>query len=104
MPIHKTRRTSADDSEHFFLAIDPMKFCDPQNFQQELRTTLDEIRDLPRTDPDNPVRIPGDRGALSFEKYSQEGIPVHRSIVEELRMKAEQMKLAHPFESPSNQD
>jgi len=93
MPIHKKRRTDAEDSQHFFLALDPAKFCDIEKFQWELRSTLDEIRDLPPINPKEPVRIPGDRGAACYADAMESGVPIHQSVAEEIRAAAFKKKI-----------
>lgn len=93
MPIHKRRRVDAEDSQHFFLALDPSKFCDVAQFQGELQSTLDKIRDLPPERESTPVRIPGDRGNACYADAIEHGIPVHRSIADEIRNLAEKKKI-----------
>jgi len=88
MPIHKTRSTDAEDSQHFFLALNPERFCDVEKFNQEIQTTLDKIRALPPLDPDHPVRIPGDRGAADHAEYLRDGIPLQSGIAQELKDRA----------------
>lgn len=97
MPIRKQRRVDAEDSQHFFLALDPSKFCDVDKFQNELTSTIDQIRALPPTDPDNPVRIPGDRGASRYEDAIANGVPLHSSVVEEISTLAEKKKIPLPW-------
>lgn len=97
MPIHKRRRTDSEDSQHFFLALDPARFCDREKFQQELASTLAEIRALTPVDPAHPVRIPGDRGAECFADYSLNGIPVHHSVAAEIEARAAKKKIPLPW-------
>jgi len=93
LPIHKRRRVDAEDSQHFFLALDPARFCDVAQFQGELKTTLDQIRDLPPEQKSAPVRIPGDRGSACHADAMEHGIPVHRSIADEIRNTAIKKKI-----------
>jgi LDH2 family malate/lactate/ureidoglycolate dehydrogenase len=93
MPIRKQRRVDAEDSQHFFLALDPSKFCNVDKFQDELTNTIDQIRALPPEDPDTPVRIPGDRGAAWYEDAMANGVPLHSTVVEEIRELAEKKKI-----------
>jgi LDH2 family malate/lactate/ureidoglycolate dehydrogenase len=92
-PIHKKRSPSAEDSQHVFLAIDIAQFTNPETFQKELQATLEEIRNLPPIDALNPVRIPGDRQMACFREYSETGIPIHRGIAEEIKQRAEKLKV-----------
>ncbi len=91
MPIKKTRSDSAEDSQHFFIVFDISSFQDPERFQKQLNAGLDEIRELPSENPGEPVRIPGDRSQQCFQNYSQNGIPFHRSTIDEIRARAEQL-------------
>jgi LDH2 family malate/lactate/ureidoglycolate dehydrogenase len=93
MPIHKRRRVDAEDSQHFFLALDPSRFCDVEKFQNELGRTLNEIRGLAPNNPAEPVRIPGDRSAACEAEYRQTGIPLHRTIADEIKQRATKKKL-----------
>lgn len=94
MPIKKTRSESAEDSQHIFIVLNVSSFNSPENFQKNLLAGLDEIRELPPSDPEHPVRLPGDRSQQCFQNYSQNGIPFQQSIVDELRARAEQLGVA----------
>lgn len=93
MPLHKKRRAAAEDSQHFFLALNIESFGSVEQFHRELGSTLDEIRALSPTDPAHPVRIPGDRGAGCFADYSVNGIPLHHSVAAEIAERASKNKL-----------
>ena len=93
MPIHKTRPGSAEDSQHVFFALNLEKFVDVERFQKQLIKTLDAIRSLPAED--TPVRIPGDRGAMTYAS-SQEEITLHRGVVADLRALAEKLNVDMP--------
>lgn len=97
MPIRKKRRTSAEDSQHFFLAINPAAFCDQGKFQAELARTVQEIRQLPPTSPESPVRIPGERAAAFREHNEEKEIILHNSIVEGIKTRAAKMKIEVPW-------
>lgn len=85
MPINKTRSESAEDSQHFFIALDIGHFVAPEKFQQNLVNGLDAILALPPCDEKHPVRLPGERGWKCREHYLEQGIPFQTSLVEELR-------------------
>jgi LDH2 family malate/lactate/ureidoglycolate dehydrogenase len=97
MPLHKKRRTDAEDSQHVFVAIDPDQFCDPVQFQGELTATLQKIRALPPIDPQQPIRLPGDRGIACYADAMQHGIPLHQSVAEEIKTRAIKKKLTVPW-------
>lgn len=94
MAIKKTRSESAEDSQHIFIVLNVENFNSPEHFQKNLVAGLDEIRELPPTDPEHPIRLPGDRSQQCFQNYSQNGIPFQQSIVDELRARAEQLGVA----------
>lgn len=94
MPIKKTRSESAEDSQHIFIVLNVSSFNSPEHFQKNLLAGLDEIRELPPSDPEHPVRLPGDRSQQCFQNYSQNGIPFQQSIVDEIRARAEQLGVA----------
>lgn len=96
LPIHKTRREAAEDSQHFLLAIRIEAFCDRERFQKELTSTLNEIRQLPPIDGNAPVRIPGDREAAAAEENNRLGIPLPQFVVEELSRLAKKNKVEFP--------
>lgn len=91
MAIKKTRSPSAEDSQHFFLVLNIASFHDPERFQKQLKSGLDEIRELPPIDAAAPVRLPGDRAQQCYQNSTQNGIPFHESIINEIRARAEQL-------------
>lgn len=91
MPIKKKRSESAEDSQHFFMVFEIGHFADPERFNKQLTGAFEEIRDLPPAEEDQPVRLPGDRSQQCFQNYSQNGIPFHESIANEIKSKAEQL-------------
>ncbi len=93
MPIHKIRPTDAEDSQHFFLAISPERFCNVDKFEAEVMSSLEKISALPPEDPDVPVRIPGERGDAVYEDCQKNGIPLHREIAEEIKARAQAKKV-----------
>lgn len=97
MPIKKTRSASAEDSQHFFIAFDIGHFAEPERFNKQLTAATAEIRNLAPQDPENPVRLPGDRSQQCFQNYSQNGIPFQQSIVNEIRARAEQLGVVVPW-------
>lgn len=91
MAIKKTRSASAEDSQHFFIVLKIESFLSPDKFQKNLQAGLDEIRQLPPSDPTEPIRLPGERGQRCFHHFSQNGIPFHNTIVNEIRDRAKQL-------------
>jgi LDH2 family malate/lactate/ureidoglycolate dehydrogenase len=70
---------------HFFLAIDPRSFRDGTEFEQDLDGMLDALRATKPIDPNEPVLVPGDPEHRTRAERDREGIPLTRSVVEDLR-------------------
>ncbi len=50
------------------MLINPLFFCDGEDFQKEVDQLIDRLKALPPLDPQHPVRIPGERQlTLSFD-------------------------------------
>lgn len=98
LPLHKTRPTDSEDSQHFFLALDPAKFCNVDKFQSEIVQTLEKIRALPPISKTEPVRIPGDRSLTCHQESQASGIPLHRSIADTIKQLAAAKKIAVDWE------
>jgi len=93
MPIRKTRTSSAEDSQHVFLAFNIEKFVAPERFQKQLVFALDAIRALPVAAGSDSIRLPGDRGAAISKEVDASGIPLHNSVLEEVRSLASSLKV-----------
>lgn len=78
------------DVGHFLMAADPAALRGDDLFQEELDEYIDTLRATEPTDPDNPVQVAGDPEWLSFEKRSQEGIPLSAALADEIRDVAEE--------------
>jgi LDH2 family malate/lactate/ureidoglycolate dehydrogenase len=70
---------------HFFLAIDPRRFRAEDSFEGDLDTLMDSLRATKPIDPHQPVQVAGDPEYAERERRSQNGIPLSRSIVEDIR-------------------
>jgi ureidoglycolate dehydrogenase (NAD+) len=84
LPIRKKRSASAEDSQHFFQAIDPGAFVDPEKFARELSAATDEIRGLQPSEGCDCVRLAGDEDDRRAALIRSEGIPFDPSVHEEL--------------------
>ncbi len=60
----------------FFLAIDPSFFLPADRFHQLITQLVCEAHAAPPLDPDQPVRIPGDRALAERERRLKHGIPI----------------------------
>ena len=69
---------------HFFLAIDPSHFRDAGQFEVDLDATIDSLRATPPLGA-QPVAVAGDPEHAAFAERRRAGIPLTRSVVEDLR-------------------
>ncbi|MSR60030.1 MAG: Ldh family oxidoreductase [Planctomycetaceae bacterium] len=97
MPLHKSARTEAEGSEHFFYAIDISKFVEIETFYDEIERTMADIRALPPTEGFGRVTLPGELESERAERWAREGIPLHRDHLRELGEVAAKMKIAVPW-------
>lgn len=70
---------------HFFLALDPDRFRAPGDFEADMDTLMDSLRASRPLDPEQPVIVAGDPEYAAYEERSRQGIPLSRSVVEDLR-------------------
>ncbi len=70
---------------HFFLVIDPRSFRDGSAFEQDLDGMLDALRATTPIDSSAPVLAPGDPEHQTRAERERDGIPLTRSVVEDLR-------------------
>lgn len=78
------------DISHFFLALDPELFGNPNEIKTSLSDMLDRIRHLPHPD-DQPITIPGDHERLNFEQNRKQGIEVDDKTVNEINEIADRL-------------
>ena len=77
-------RGTPQDFAFFFIVFDPAILMPPEEFKRELRELIEAVRAVPGLDPDEPVRIPSERAFRERERRRKEGIPVDRSLHEQL--------------------
>jgi LDH2 family malate/lactate/ureidoglycolate dehydrogenase len=70
---------------HFFMAIDPRKFREPGEFENSLDTLIDALHSSPSLDPATPVLVAGDPEHRAARERRSAGIPLSRSVIEDLR-------------------
>jgi LDH2 family malate/lactate/ureidoglycolate dehydrogenase len=70
---------------HFFLALDPGRFRDDGGLVGDLDELIDSLRDATPADPRRPVLVPGDPEARTLAERSASGIPLSRSVFEDIR-------------------
>lgn len=70
---------------HFFLAIDPRRFRGTGEFEADLDGLIDRLHACPPMDPRQPVLVAGDPERLANAERARNGIPLARSVIEDLR-------------------
>jgi LDH2 family malate/lactate/ureidoglycolate dehydrogenase len=70
---------------HFFLAIDPRRFREEGAFETDLDSLMVRLRATRPRDPGQPVLVPGDPEHAAYAERSGRGIPLKRSVMEDLR-------------------
>jgi len=70
---------------HFFLAVDPRRFRDPGEFEADLDRLIDSLRASKPLDAERPVLVAGDPERAALAERSRSGIPLSRSVVEDIR-------------------
>lgn len=70
---------------HFCLAIDPQRFRAAGEFESDLDILLDGLRATTPLDADQPVLVAGDPERAAETQRRQSGIPLSRSVVEDIR-------------------
>lgn len=71
---------------HFFLALDPARFRPPGSFEADLDAFIDSLRQTTPADPSRPVLAAGDPEYAALEDRRARGIPLTRSVIEDLRL------------------
>ena len=84
-PNPETEPSDRENVGHFFLAIDPGKFRDQSDFEQDMDRLMDMLRATPPADPAQPVLVAGDPEYAAYEQRSRSGIPMTETLFEEVR-------------------
>jgi LDH2 family malate/lactate/ureidoglycolate dehydrogenase len=70
---------------HFFCAIDPSAFRERGALADELDGLIDSLHATPPAEPGERVLVPGDPEEQVFAERSAHGIPLSRSVFEDIR-------------------
>jgi LDH2 family malate/lactate/ureidoglycolate dehydrogenase len=73
---------------HFFLALDVARFRPPAEFGADVAVMIDTLHATPPLDANEPVLVAGDPERAAAEARARDGIPLSRSVVEDLRLVA----------------
>lgn len=74
---------------HFFLALDPQRFRDPEAFATDLDDMVERLRACRRVDPNQAVLVAGDPEYAAAEASDRLGIRLTRGVLEEIRQIAQ---------------
>jgi ureidoglycolate dehydrogenase (NAD+) len=69
---------------HFMLALDVVRFTDPDAFRSQLDLLVREIRAQEPADPSRPPLAPGDPERLSAARRARDGVPLPDNLLAEL--------------------
>lgn len=74
---------------HFFFVIDPVRTIGVEAFLDGMAALEDGIRSTRPSDPDTPVRLPGDIEAHAYEQAMRDGVKLPGSLLIALRRLAD---------------
>jgi len=83
-PMHM-KQPFGMDIGHFFMAIDPKLFRDPEEFRAEVISFCDALRSAKPVDPAVPVMVAGDPQWQFAAQRKVTGIPIGEGLLEKLR-------------------
>jgi LDH2 family malate/lactate/ureidoglycolate dehydrogenase len=69
---------------HSFFALDISRLMPFEDFQQRMNNMIAEIKDVPKAEGVNAIRIPGERRQLTAKEREKEGIPINDGLLKEL--------------------
>ncbi len=70
---------------HFFFAVDPTRFRDEGDVESAVDALGARLRATPPIDPGRPVLVAGDPEREARERRLESGIPLSRSVIEDMR-------------------
>lgn len=80
-----------------FIAIDPASFGDPAVFRKAVSAHIRELKESPKAEGVENIRIPGERSFAEKERRLREGIPVDEGVWAQVAKVAEDMKVSLPL-------
>ncbi len=84
---------------HFFCALDPGRFTDPDTFADRMSALMADMRALPPTDPQRPVMTPGEPEWREEQRRREHGVPLVDPVVDDLTSLGERFGI--PFVDPN---
>jgi LDH2 family malate/lactate/ureidoglycolate dehydrogenase len=92
----KTQRPDEPDNlGHFFCAIDPAVFRDPDDFKDYLDEVIDVLHGTPAADPAQQVLVHGELEEQSRKTRQENGIPMPPALAEHIRKLCEQSQVPY---------
>ena len=103
MPIGRevAWETERDALGAFFLVLDPAAFGAREQFVGAVRRLAQQVRDTAALDPNDPVRLPGERAAMERRRRLEDGIPFTASQREQLEERLAALGLSARATPPS---
>lgn len=84
---------------HFFLVIDPARFRAAGDFRLDLDALIERLRGTPPLDATHPVQVAGDPERQARLQRESAGIPLSRSLLEDLRFVSRAAGVPYRLES-----
>jgi LDH2 family malate/lactate/ureidoglycolate dehydrogenase len=81
------------DVGHFMLAINPDAFLDRSIFEDRLEQLIEEVREAPPIEANQPVLLPGELEQRRMEERRRNGVPVFHETAERLRELAQELQI-----------
>lgn len=79
---NRTQKASDPDNiGHFLMALNPAAFRPLEDFEADVETVVETLRETPPTDPEKPVLIPGDPEWATRDERRAKGIPIPEALV-----------------------
>jgi LDH2 family malate/lactate/ureidoglycolate dehydrogenase len=78
----------------FVMAIDLAQFGDPDIFRREVDRLVKALKSLPLARDSEEILMPGERGRRTLERRTREGIPIPRTVLDELSALAVRLGVA----------
>lgn len=69
---------------HSFFALNISRLMPPEDYAQRMAEMIGEIKDVPRAEGVDAIRIPGERRQSIAEDRKKDGIPINNGLLQEL--------------------
>lgn len=86
-----SRELPTGHNQAWFMAIDIARFRPVEEFKAHMDAMIADLHSTPAAPGSDRVLVAGDPEAEVLERRSREGIPLQRSLVEEIRAKAQEL-------------